>query len=226
MCFCNSCRQSHILQNVPQIRATKEDCDKYDICFFTTTNQIINLDFERKPTTEISFNFSPCHDSILSCVCSRLQTVLLQTIKRKWMGVSEECVCISLVIASLLPFIHGLSRGGLGRGIKEHSYGLSKVKIWPMIYNQYNPTLRQKKEPLLQLWANNWVYCPHRWMFVFHYEMERKIRQSLGVQPDSQWGLIFFKQGFNWHILKNQEKRPQMSPLLFIRFSLLPRLLF
>lgn len=90
-----------------------------------------------------------------------------------------------------------------------------RLNIWSVIYNQYNPTLRQKKEPLSQLWANNWVYCPHRLMFVFHYEKERKIRHSLGVHPHSQWGLLFFKKdnilnifGIFWKNKNNLHKCP------------------
>lgn len=52
------------------------------------------------------------------------------------------------------------------------------------IYNQHNPTLRQKKEPTLQLWPNNWVYYPHRWMFVSFYETEKAIRESKWLQRD------------------------------------------
>lgn len=58
---------------------------------------------------------------------------------------SEERVCISLLIASRLPFIQRLC-WGLGRGIKEHNYGLYGQLASDLQY----PTLWQKKEPLRQ----------------------------------------------------------------------------
>lgn len=163
-----------------------------------------------KPTAEISFNFSPCCDSSLSCVCSPRPTVCLQqTIKRKSRGISEECVCISLVIASLLPLISWV------KWWKEHR---------PLPSDQWFTT------SITQAWSKWKILCysfEQTTEFITHTDgclypiMRLKERQSKSPSSSTmRIPFLFFLllKTTTGIFRKTKKETPQMTPLLLKSF--------
>lgn len=71
-----------------------------------------------------------------------------------------QCVCISLLIASLLPFMQRRA-WGLGGGMGEHNCG--RLNVWTAT-NIVCGKGKKTVTPLLQLSANSWVYYTCGWM--------------------------------------------------------------